>query len=181
MDLRLIVNVSGVLFHQTSTAVRLKLITPRCPGHACLASTIPSHMSFCTLATGPSYSFLARTKYNTVAIIMSPTNRTQAQFMFVGVTSYAFGQKLQKNAHMLYKTAAMLTGMPNRPRLHLAGGRGSFRMRFSITQPRLMQYVAMRADALSDNIALNAAVEPMLMQAMTMVNIHVTIAQSASA
>lgn len=67
----------------------------------------------------------------------------------------------------------MLTGMPNLPKLHLAGGRGSFRRRRNATQPTEMMYVAIKAVELNDSRALNAAVLPRLITLMTIVNPHV--------
>jgi hypothetical protein len=51
-----------------------------------------------TIVTGPSYTFLACTKYSIPLIPMRATNKTDAQLKFSATTSWEFGQKLQKNA-----------------------------------------------------------------------------------
>lgn len=67
----------------------------------------------------------------------------------------------------------MLTGRPNLPRDHRAGGNALLRNLLAATQVMEIRYVAIKATVLSDSIALNAAVLPMLIRDTTIVYMHV--------
>jgi hypothetical protein len=68
-----------------------------------------------------------------------------------------------------YAKANALIGSPHLPRLHLAWGKGSPRMRLSSTQPMDIMYVESKARSERETIMLKAKLDPKLMRQRSVV------------
>lgn len=108
-------------------------------------------------------------------MIKIPPYMTAHQFMLSGSTVEVSGKKANTNTGQRKHSAPMLMAMPNRPSVHLCGGRGSPLMRFRSTQPIVMMYEDIIAPMVRVTMARSAAEEPMLMSDKSIVTTNETI------
>lgn len=96
-------------------------------------------------------------------MIRIPPYITAHQFMVSGSTVEVSGKKANTNTGHRKHSAPMLIAIPNRPSVHLCGGRGSPLIRLRSRQAIVMMYEDIIAPMVKVTMARSAVVEPMLM------------------
>ncbi|GMF71686.1 unnamed protein product [Aspergillus oryzae] len=104
-----------------------------------------------------------------------PPYITTHQFIDSRSTVEVKGKKANTNTGTKKHKAPMLMAIPNRPRLHRRGGRGSPRIRLSSTHPIVITYEDISDPIVKVTIAKRAVVEPMLINDRRTVTIRETI------
>ena len=108
-------------------------------------------------------------------MIRIPPYITAHQFIVSGSTVEVSGKKANTNTGNRKHRAPILIAMPNRPSVHLRGGRGCPLIRLRSTHPIVMIYEDIIAPMVRVTMARSAVVEPMLMSDKRMVTTSETI------
>jgi hypothetical protein len=108
-------------------------------------------------------------------MIKIPPYMTAHQFMLSGSTVEVRGKKAKTKTGQRKHSDPMLMAMPNRPSVHLCGGRGSPLIRLRSTQPIVIIYDDIIALIVRVTMASSAAEEPILMSDKRIVTTNETI------